>query len=311
MPANALPPRPVTTQGATGPSLVIALVIGVLAVSMSGVLVRLAQAPSLALAFWRCLGGAVALAPFALRSPVRAATGRRWQLAASGLMLALHFALYISAVGLTTVASAVLLATMAPLFVGLGAGLLLGEPPGRRTWAGIVVAAGGALVIGIADAGAAPLVERALLGDTMGFGAAVMLAGYLLAGRSARRRLPVSVYGLWVYGIAAAVLLAACLATGTPLGGYGPTTWLAITGLIIGPQLLGHTVLNQLLSTLEATTVAVVVLAEPVGAGLLAWVVLGELPPPLFALGASLVLAGMWIAVVPREEVSDSSLKLG
>ncbi len=50
---------------------------------------------------------------------------------------------------------------------------------------------------------------------------------------------------------------------------------------------------NLLLQVLPATTVAVAILAEPVGAGLLAWLVLGELPPALFALGAPLVLLGV------------------
>ena len=287
------------------PPLVAALVVGVLAVSTSGVLVRVADAPALALAFWRCFGGAVALAPFALRSrvPPRGVRCRRGQLAASGLMLAVHFALYISAVGLTTVASAVLLSTMAPLFVGVGAGLL-GEPPARRAWAGMALATAGAVVIGAADVragmdGAEALGGRALLGDLMGLGAAIMVAGYLLIGRAARRTLPVSVYALWVYGVAAAALLAACLASGSALGGYTRGTWLAILGLVVGPQLLGHTVFNQLLSRLPATTIAVAALAEPVGASLLAWLLLDELPSPGFALGAPLVLAGVWMTSRP------------
>jgi drug/metabolite transporter (DMT)-like permease len=211
-------------------------------------------------------------------------------------MLAAHFALYIGAVGLTTVASAALLATMSPLFVGLGAAVLLREPTPRRAWAGIAIATAGAVVIGAADAGETVLGPRALLGDAMAFGAAILVSGYILIGRVARQTLPVAVYGVWVYGTAAAVLLAACVVTGSAITGFSRGTWLAILGLVVGPQLLGHTVFNQLLSALPASTVAVVVLAEPVGAGLLAWLVLGELPPVLFALGAPLVLLGVGIA---------------
>jgi drug/metabolite transporter (DMT)-like permease len=278
-----------------GPALRLALVVGVLGVSTSGVLVRLADAPVLALSFWRCFGGALALLPFAWRG-VGAAAGRRGALAASGVMLAAHFALYIGAVGLTTVASAVLLATMSPLFVGLGAAVLLRERTPRRAWAGIAIATAGAVVIGAADAGKTVLGPRALLGDAMAFGAAILVSGYILIGRVARQTLPVVVYGVWVYGTAAAVLLAACGLTGSAITGFSRGTWLAILGLVVGPQLLGHTVFNQLLSALPASTVAVVVLAEPVGAGVLAWLVLGELPPVLFALGAPLVLLGVGIA---------------
>ena len=44
------------------------LVIGVVAVSFSSILIRWADAPPLALSFWRCFGGALALAPFAARA---------------------------------------------------------------------------------------------------------------------------------------------------------------------------------------------------------------------------------------------------
>src|SRR5919197_833064 len=103
--------------------------------------------------------------------------------------------------------------------------------------------------------------RRALLGDTLAFAGAAMIAGYLLLGRVARRRLPVATYATWVYGIAAAALLPACLLAGV-----------------------------------SATVVAVVTLIEPVGATLLAWLLFRELPATAFWLGAPLVLAGVWLA---------------
>jgi len=99
-----------------------------------------------------------------------------------------------------------------------------------------------------------------------------------------------------VYGTAAAVLLAACLATGARLGGYHAGSWLVLAGIVAGPQLLGHTVFNALLSTVAASVVAVVILTEPVGATLLAWVLFGEVPTAWFFAGAPLVLIGVWVA---------------
>jgi drug/metabolite transporter (DMT)-like permease len=272
--------------------------VGVLAVSTAAILIRLAEAPSLALAFYRCFLGSLALAPFALRhrGTLRLDRAQATRLAASGLFLALHFALFISALSFTTVASAAVLVTMSPLFVGAGAALFLAEPPSRRTWAGIALAGAGALAVGVADFGAADLGRRALLGDALAFGGAIAVAGYLLLGRLARRQVPVTVYAAAVYGVAAAALLVVCLLTGTPLAGYDAGTWLAIAGLVIGPQLLGHTVFNGLLSTVTATVVAVAVIAEPVGATILAWLVLAELPTPWFWLGAPFILAGVWLA---------------
>lgn len=286
------------------PALVaVGIGVGVVAVSTSAILIRLADAPALAVAFWRCALGAAALAPFAWAAHRRAPrldAAQRRQLAGAGVLLALHFGLFISSLDYTTVASSVLLVTMSPLFVGLGATLFLGEPPTSRVWRGIAAAALGAIVVGLGNLGADQLDGRGLMGDAMAFGGAAAVAGYLLLGRAARQRLPVSVYAATVYAIAAAVLLVACLVTGADLGlgagGYDPGTWLAIAALVIGPQLLGHTVFNSLLSTVSATVVAVAVLAEPVGAGVLAYFVLGETPGWLFAVGAPLVLVGVWLA---------------
>ncbi len=279
------------------------VVVGVVAVSSSGVLVRLADADALAIAFWRCLGGTVALAPFALRDRRRIArvtSIQRRQVAGAGLFLAVHFALWIGSLSFTTVASSVTLVAMSPVFVGIGATLFLREPPTRRTWYGIAVTIVGAVVIGAADLGHASLGPRALLGDAMALGGAVTVAGYLLLGRAARQTLPVTVYASGVYGVAAAALLPAALIAGAPLTGYDRGTWLAIAALVVGPQLLGHTVFNALLATLSATVVAVIVLAEPVGAGVLAWLVLDELPAPLFWVGAPLVLVGLYVATTSR-----------
>jgi len=143
---------------------------------------------------------------------------------------------------------------------------------------------------------------RALLGDALAFAGSAAMAGYLLLGRVARRRLPVSTYAASVYGVAAAVLLPACLLTGAALGGYRAGSWLALAAVVAGPQLLGHTVFNGLLARVSATVVAVAILAEPVGATALAWLLLEELPAAAFWLGAPLVLAGVWLAVTGERD---------
>jgi drug/metabolite transporter (DMT)-like permease len=272
------------------------MTVGVVAISTSPILIRVAAMPALALAFWRCLAGAAVLAPFAHRRQVeRLGRDDLLRLAASGVFLAVHFALWNASLALTTVAAATTLVSCAPLFVGLGS-VFLGEPPGPRAWAGIVLATVGAVVIGAGDAAGFGGGTDALWGDVLAFAGALALAAYLLLGRVARRRLPVSTYAASVYGVAAAVLLPACLLTGADLGGYRAAAWLATAGVVVGPQLLGHTVFNRLLASVSASVVAVVMLLEPVIATLLAWWLFDELPGPALWVGAPLVLAGVWLA---------------
>ena len=272
------------------------MAVGVLAISTSPILIRVAAMPALAMAFWRCLVGAMVLAPFASRRTGtaldRADLGR---LAAAGVFLAVHFALWNASLGLTTVAAATTLVSSAPLFVGLGS-IALGEAPSTRAWAGIGLATAGAVVIGVGDATGLGGDTRALLGDVLAFAGALAMAAYLLLGRVARQRLPVSTYAASVYAVAAAALLPACLLTGSSLGGYQAASWLALAGVVVGPQLLGHTVFNGLLASVSASVVAVVMLLEPVVATVLAWWLFGELPSPSLWVGAPMVLAGVWLA---------------
>lgn len=284
------------------------LAIGVLAVSTSSILIRVADAPPLALSFWRCALGAVALVPFAARARRTGGgldAGQRRLLVGAGLFLAAHFAAFITSLSLTTVASAAVLVTTAPLFVGIGASLFLREPPTRKTWMGIGLAILGAAGIAVADFDGFSG-RNVLVGDALAFTGAALVAGYLLIGRVARKRLPVSRYAATVYGVAAVALLVASLATGSQLWGYSTGTWLAIAGIVIGPQLLGHTIFNTLLSAVPATVIAVVVLAEPVGSIILAFLLLDEAPAPGFWLAAPLLAAGVWFSVAGSRS-SDAS----
>jgi drug/metabolite transporter (DMT)-like permease len=288
-------------RGASKATVAAWMAVGIAAISFSPILVRVAALPALALAFWRCLAGAALLAPFARRSAAGGERAEVARLAAAGVLLAVHFALWNASLALTSVAASTTLVSCSPLFVGLG-GRLLGEPPGRRTWLGIALAMAGAAAIGLGDAIGVDLGGRALLGDALAFAGSAAIAGYLLLGRAARRRLPVSTYAASVYGVAAAVLLPACLLTGSVLLGYRAGSWLALAAIVAGPQLLGHTVFNALLARVSATVVAVAILTEPVGATALAWLLLDELPAATFWLGAPLVLAGVWLTVTGERD---------
>lgn len=286
------------------------LVVGVLAVSTSAILaaVIIGDPPvlrlALAAAFWRCLGGAVSLAPFGWRARHRHPLDRRTArlLAVSGVFLAVHFALFLGSLAFTTVASSTTLATMSPIFVALGGVWLLDERPDRRAWIGMALTMVGAIMIGLADAGQLALGPRALLGDAMAFLSALAVTGYLLIGRRTRGSTHASIYSGVVYAWAATVLLAICLTTGAPLWGYSTTQWLALAGLIVGPQLLGHTVFNTLMSSIPAHVVSIAVLAEPAVATVLAWWLLDQLPAPLFWAAAPLVLVGVGLAVLRRRQ---------
>jgi drug/metabolite transporter (DMT)-like permease len=287
--------------------------VGVVAASAGAILVRYAAgAEPLAIAFWRCAAGAAMLAPLA--AP-RIRTGSRTAFALTvlaGAFLAAHFATWITSLGLTTVAASVLLVSTTPVFVGL-IEWLRGERLPCRTWAGIGLAiAGSALVAGgdlgtlVAGNDSGALVAGGDLGASPLAGNALALlggacaAGYVLAGQRARRTLGTFEYAAATYATAAALLGLACLLGSVPLGGYPAPTWWALAGMVAGPQLLGHTVINRVLRDLRAAAVATALLAEPVIAVALAYLLLGEVPAPLAYPGGAAILLGIYLVARPR-----------
>ena len=272
------------------------IVLGVAAVSFSAPLVRLADAP-FAVAFYRCAFAALVLVPLALarhRDELTALTGSQWRLAlASGLVLALHFASWIPSISLTTVAASAVLVQTTPLWVAL-ASPLVGERTSGRTFAGIGVALLGTLII---TGGGFEGGIRALAGDGLALAGAVFAAGYVLLGRELRQGLSLVTYTAVVYSTAAVLLAVLMAGTGTPFAGYEPKVWLLFVAITAGPQFLGHTVFNYLLAHVRASVVSVSLLAEPVGATLLALLILGEVPPAITLAGGLVVLAGVYVAV--------------
>lgn len=270
------------------------MIVAVIAVSSSAVLVRWADAPAEALAFWRTAGGALILAPAARRSS--SAVGRRHWMAigVAGAALALHFSTWLASLELTSVAASVTLVTTAPLMIAIGA-VVIGRRPPLATWIAIAVAIVGAAVITLGgEAGeAAGGGSDPALGNVLALIGAAAMATYLVAGDRVRSSVSTAAYAARAYAVAALVLAGYAAATGLTLWGYDRRTWLAIGGMILGPQLAGHTMLNLLLDRLGSVTVSTLLLAEPVGAGLLVWLLFGELPPAAAWIGGPLVIGAV------------------
>jgi drug/metabolite transporter (DMT)-like permease len=68
-----------------------------------------------------------------------------------------------------------------------------------------------------------------------------------------------------------------------------------VFAVTLGPQILGHTVLNWALKYVDASVISGTILAEPVVSALLAWLVLSERPGLATVLGGVVVLVGLFL----------------
>jgi drug/metabolite transporter (DMT)-like permease len=278
------------------------IVLGVTAVSTSAPLIRLAMAPTLALAFWRNALASLVLVPYALvrngpelrglsRAEVRLATY-------AGLLLAAHFATWIPSLSFTSVASSVALVAVQPVWAALIA-RARGEHVPSRAFAGIGLAVAGATLLTGIDLS---ISGRALFGDLLALVGGALAAAYVTVGAEARRTLTTTAYTAICYPVAAVGLLVVALLARTDLVGLDARGWWCVVGLTVGAQLLGHSVFNRVLRTTSPTVVSIAILFEIVGAALIAAFPPIRETPPLAAIPAAALIAAGVVVVVKAGE---------
>ncbi|MFC7046162.1 DMT family transporter [Halobacteriaceae archaeon GCM10025711] len=278
--------------------------VAIVAVSTSAILVKASAAPNLVKAFYRVLFTTFLIAPFALtgyRDEFRKLSGRDFGIAVvTGVALAAHFATWFESLSWTSVAASVTLVQSQPLFVALGAALVLGERVTGRMVGGILVAVTGSVVMsvgGLLDGGTGP---APLYGDALAVAGAIFAAAYVLVGRSLRQRVSLVPYVLIVYSACTVVLLGLVVGNGLALGGYPPVEWALFLGMAVGPGIFGHTAINWALKYVESSVVSVSLLGEPVGSTILAMAVFSEFPGVGEVLGGAIVLTGIYVTTTGR-----------
>lgn len=278
------------------------LSVGVLSISSAAIIIRLASAPALTVAFYRMGFSVLLLSPVLLLIRQQWPTGirlpRNWLfwIVISGFFLALHFACWIESLNHTSITSSVLLVTMNPIFLSIASPLLLKERLDTRMLLAIPVSLLGAAIVALRGGNTGLLAADNLKGNALALAGAIAYSGYLLVGRKVRRTVPILSYSYLTYLCAAFLLLAGCLLGQQPLHGFPRSTWRWLLLLALLPQLLGHTSFNWALRHLSAPRVSLVILAEPVGASLLAWLVFQQQPTAFEIVGGTLILCGIALA---------------
>ncbi|MCC6805220.1 MAG: EamA family transporter [Anaerolineae bacterium] len=285
-----------------------ALALWLLAVSISPIIVRLAQGealPSLFIAAARLTLSALILTPLTLRGhrAELAALMRRDLLLAviTGVILAIHFITWIYSLEFTSVLISVVFVTTSPLWVALIEVVFLKMHIRRSVLVGLLIAVAGGLLIGVGGESDTTAGSNPLLGGGLALVGAIAFATYLVLGRKLRPKLSLLPYIWLVYGFAAIFLVTLALIMQIPMSGYSTTGYLWVVALAIFPQLLGHSSFNYVLRYLSATYVGIASQIEPIGSTLIAYVVFGELPLPLQIVGSLAILGGVAIATLVKE----------
>lgn len=272
-------------------------IIGIIAISFSSIFVRWSSADVSVIAMYRLYLTNLLMLPLVwkYRTELLHLTARQWRLlAASGIMLALHFLLWMSSLRLTTVASSTVILTLEPVIVMLGSYWLFRTKANKMMVAGMSIAMVGSIIIGSGDF---KLSGDALLGDILSFLGAAAVAIHMMIGKQLRKDMSAFAYNFWVFFIAATALALYNLARGYSFTGYSAKEWGIFLLLAIVPTLFGHYLFNWLLKHMSAAAVSMSVLGEPVIASVLAWMLLKEALTAYQLAAGLLILFGVWLFI--------------
>jgi len=266
-------------------------VVGVLSVSSASIIVRLVDAPTLAIVFWRLTFSVLFLSLISLRGIsfkcVRG-VGIRYVLV-SGLALGVHFISWIESLRYVSIAVSVTLVSTYPVFTAVESYFIFGERLRFNQYLGVSLCVLGILIMFLVsgfDVYSSYGVLLALVGS-------VSASIYFLIGRYVRRFCSLIEYVLPTYSTSALTTLLVATSLGVDLIYYPLSSWLFFMLLALGPMIGGHTVFNYLLRFMSAVTVSTLVALEPVGATLLGVLVLNELPYPTVVLGMLVTVLGV------------------
>jgi drug/metabolite transporter (DMT)-like permease len=251
------------------------LAIGVLGIGTSGPLIARSTMPVSTLAFWRNLIGALLISPFAIRRGDWRERSKAPQLALSalaGMVLAIHFYLFFLAMRDTGVAAGTALAATQPIFAALYL-RARGHQINNKSMAGIALAFASVLVITGVDFGHS---HSAFFGDLAGIGCAAFAAVYVMIGAKVQEAIATSTYTCICYASCAFSSLLISAVSGVKIWGFPSIEWRWVLLLVLGAQLMGHTMFNAALGSVSPAVVSLIVFFEVPVAGVIAWFWLGQ-----------------------------------
>jgi len=277
------------------------LFTAVIAVSAAAPLAKYAEAAdAIAIGFWRTFSIGILLAATLKSSHLNMSKRDMGFGCVAGLLLALHFWTWFESLNYISVLRSTTLVCLSPIWAGLFEAILFKQSPARAFWLGATLA-----IVGSAIMSGQGEWNSDLFGDSLAIIGGMLSAAYLLIGRSVRQRVDIQPYGALICLSSACGLFVAAMATNTQLWGFDEGIWLTLAAMALGPQLLGHIGFNYAIKNIKASTVTLLLLLEPVGAALIAWILLdNQTPEKMEIIGSAVIIMGLFVGLSGKKKLS-------
>ena len=259
--------------------------LGVLVLSFDALLIRLIDAESFSLLFWRGLLMSLTVAFWCrYRYPGKPFFYRDWPSIRSAVLYALCSIFFVSAINHTSVANVLVIISAQPLFAALIARVFIGEKSSASTWVAIIICMLGIVWV-MKDSWSAP----SLTGDLLAFCCAICLSAKFVNDRAVKHR------DMTPALITAGLLIAiTSLPNASPLALSGADWgWMLILCVIVIP--IAFVLITLGPTRISAAEVGMLMLLETVFGPLLVWMFINEAPTSSALQGGGVVIATLLI----------------
>ncbi len=294
----------------------IALFISIVSVSFAAIFIVSVEAPSLSIAFFRLFFTTLLIIPIVLlhkKTRDELKNLPRWALYTMigiGVILAAHFALWITSLKFTSVASSVILVTAHPVLVAPVSHYFFKERVSWINTIGIILSMIGVVVLVLGNYGLGALSIDSTEGNILAILGGVAAGIYILGGRKMRKTVSVVSYAFVVYAVGTIVLLGICLAFHSPLISLSLRDYEIIFIMAIVSGIFGHTLYNWSLRHVRASLASVVLLGEPLGSTLLAFALpwIQQIPSNYTFVGGGIILFGIYLTSRPSARLDSRNI---
>ena len=281
----------------------IALFTSIVAVSFAAIFIISCEAPPLTISFYRLFFTTLIILPFVLFQKktrleiVRLPRSTIFIMVIIGIILATHFAFWITSLTKTSVASSVILVTAHPILVGPVSYYFLKEKLTKINAIGISISVVGVITLVYGNYGFSSMGLDTLEGNILAMLGGVAAGLYILGGRKLRKDVSVLTYVFIVYSVGTITLFFICLLFNSPLYNLSIKDYQLIFLMAIVAGIFGHTSYNWSLKYIRASLASVALLGEPIGSTILAYVLpsINQQPSIYTLFGGCIILIGIYL----------------
>ena len=214
-----------------------------------------------------------------------------------GLILAVHFALWITSLKLTSIASSVILVSVHPIIVGPVSHYFFKEKLSIINLIGILLSIFGVIILVYGNYGFLSLTIDSIEGNILAFLGGIAAGLYILGGRKTRKKISIIPYVFIVYSSSTISLFIICIIFNSQLYNLNIIDYKLILLMAIVSGIFGHTVYNWVLKYIRTSIVSVALLGEPLASTVFAIIIpwINQVHSIYTIFGGVIILSGIYM----------------